>query len=325
MTKLLVTGGTGLIGAQVARAALARGMTPVLFDADPQIANILDIKDQVIVERGDVVDLADLLRVSVKHGITHVVHLAAILTIQSTLNPARALRINCIGTSNIFQLARDLGFRRVVYASSAAVYGTRGYYEETLGRHTVTEDDATRPYDLYGHTKQMCEGLAEQALRDGLDVVGLRPVMTFGYGRLDGAVGILVKAMQDAAEFGRGLVTHPWQADTMINPMYVKDAADIFLTTLLAERKLARPVYNLGTGEYMTIREMMDLAVRMAPQGSRIVFEETASTEAGGKETPLFDYADLDSSLLRRELNWSPKYGFEAGAADTLADLRILA
>ncbi|SEJ82614.1 hypothetical protein MAA5396_03354 [Marinovum algicola] len=166
----------------------------------------------------------------------------------------------------------------------------------------------------------MREGLAEQAHREVVDVVGLRPVMTFGFGRLDGAVGILVKAMKDVAETGQGTVTHPWQADTMINPLYSKDAADIFVETLFADRRFKRPIYNLGTGEYLSIREMMDLTVKVAPASGRIDFAEAPASEGGGKETPLFDYADLDSSELRQELNWVPRYGFEAGAADCIED-----
>ena len=288
----------------------------MLFDAAPSDANIEDLRAKVTVERGDVSDMTDLLRVVRKHSVERVIHLAAVLTIQAALNPSRALLINCLGTSHIFELARAFAFKRVVYASSAAVYASRPSYDALLGRHVVTEDDLPAPGDLYGSTKSMCEGLGGQAVRDGLDVVGLRPVMTFGVGRLTGAVGILNLAMRDATLTGRGLVTRPWLADTRINPMYVKDCADLFVKTCLFGKRLTRPVYNLGTGEYYSIREMMDLAVRSMPEGSRIDFEDRSAVEGGGVAVPSFDYVDLDSSAIRGELGWTPEYGFAEGARE---------
>ena len=320
--SVLVTGGTGLIGAHVARRLLAAGCTPVLFDAAPSDANIPDLRGKVTVERGDVSDMTDLLRVVRKHSVERVIHLAAVLTIQAALNPSRALLINCLGTSHIFELARAFAFKRVVYASSAAVYAPRPSYEALLGRHVITEDDLPAPGDLYGSTKSMCEGLGGQAIRDGLDVVGLRPVMTFGVGRLTGAVGILNLAMRDATVTGRGLVTRPWLPDTRINPMYVKDCADLFVKTCLFGKRLAKPVYNLGTGEYYSIREMMDLAVRSMPEGSRIDFEDRSAVEGDGVAVPSFDYADLDSNAIRGELGWTPEYGFGEGARECVETYR---
>ena len=314
--SVLVTGGTGLIGAHVARRLLAVGCRPVLFDAAPSAANIQDLNGQVTVERGDVSDLTDLLRVVRKHSVERVIHLAAVLTIQAALNPSRALLINCLGTSHIFELARAFAFKRVVYASSAAVYAPRPCYDALLGRHRVNEADPPAPGDLYGSTKSMCEGLGAQAVRDGLDVVGLRPVMTFGVGRMTGAVGILNLAMRDATLTGRGVVTQPWLPETRINPMYVKDCADLFVRTCLFDKRLTKPVYNLGTGEYYGIREMMDMAVRSMPPGSRIDFENRGAVESDGVAVPVFDYADLDSSAIRGELGWAPEYGFAAGARE---------
>jgi nucleoside-diphosphate-sugar epimerase len=180
----------------------------------------------------------------------------------------------------------------------------------------VTEDDPPIPGDLYGSTKLLCEGLAAQAVREGLDVVGLRPVMTFGVGRLLGAVGIVNRAMRDTALTGHGIVTHPWTPDVKINPMYVKDCADLFVKACLFGKRFKRDIYNLGTGEYYSIREMMDLATKALPAGAKIDFEDKAAVEAGGLEIPRFDYADLDSSALRDELGWKPEYGFEAGARE---------
>lgn len=317
--SVLVTGGTGLIGAHVARFLLDKGHRPILFDAAPSDKNIADIRQQVVLERGDVSDLGDLLEVVKRHSVSRVIHLAAVLTIQAALKPARGVDINCVGTSHIFQLAKTFGMKRVVYASSAAVYAPRPAYESMLGRHVVTEDDPPMPGDLYGATKYLCEGLAAQEIRAaGSDIVGLRPVMTFGVGRLSGAVGILNMAMRDAALTGRGKVTRPWSPHTEINPMYVKDCADVFVRACLWPERLKRSIYNLGTGEYYSIRHMMDLATKSLPAGTAIDFEDSIAAEGGGVDVPGFNYADLDSSALRNELSWKPTYGFEAGARECI-------
>lgn len=316
---VLVTGGTGMIGAHVARALLAEGLKPVLFDFAPAADNIADIVDRVVVERGDIGSMSDLVEVVSRHGVGRIVHLAAVLTIQAAIKPAASVVTNCAGTAHVFSLAKLFGMKRVVYASSAAVYAPRPYYEKLLGRHVVTEDDPPMPGDIYGATKLMCEALAAQAIREGQDIVGVRPVMTFGLGRMTGAVGILNLAMRDAALTGEGLVTRPWAAGTEINPMYVKDCADLIVRTLLAGRRLSRSVYNLGTGEYHSIGHMMETAVAAMPRPARIRFEDRTSNEGGGIDVPGFDYADLDSSALRRELNWSPRYGYEAAARECVA------
>jgi UDP-glucose 4-epimerase len=313
---VLVTGGTGMIGAHVARTLLAEGLKPILFDFAPSAENIADIADQVIVERGDIGSMSDLVEVVSRHGVGRIVHLAAALTIQAAVKPANSVVTNCAGTAHIFSLAKLFDMKRVVYASSAAVYAPRPYYEKLFGRYVVTEDDPPMPGDIYGSTKYMCEALAAQAIREGQDIVGVRPVMTFGLGRMTGAVGILNLAMRDATLTGSGLVTRPWAPETEINPMYVKDCADLIVRTLLAERRLARPVYNLGTGEYYSIGHMMDVAVAAMPRAARINFEDRVSAEGNGVDVPGFNYADLDSSALRRELNWSPRYGYEAAARE---------
>lgn len=315
---VLVTGGTGMIGAHVARVLLAEGLRPILFDFSPSAANIADIAERVVVERGDIGSMSDLVEVVSRHGVGRIVHLAAVLAIQAAVKPANSVVTNCAGTAHVFSLAKLFGMKRVVYASSAAIYAPRPYYEGLLGRHLVTENDPPMPGDIYGSTKLMCEALAAQAIREGQDIVGLRPVMTFGPGRMTGAVGILNLAMRDAALTGAGLVTRPWAADTEINPMYVKDCADLIVHTLLAERRLEKPVYNLGTGEYYSIGRMMDIAAAAAPRPAHISFEDRTSDEGNGIDVPGFNYADLDSSALRRELNWSPRYGYAAAAQECI-------
>lgn len=208
--------------------------------------------------------------------------------------------------------------KRVVYASSAAVYGPGPVYEDLLGRHTLTAAAPPMPGDPYGSTKLLFEGYAAQAIREGQHIVGLRLVLTFGVGSVNAAVSILNRAMRDAALTGSGTVTHPWTPEMHIDPMYVKDAADLFVKTCLHVKKFRQPVYNLDTGEYLPMRHMMNLAGKLLPAGACIRFEKTTPAEVGGLKVPLFNYPDLDSSAIRAELDWTPAYGFQGRAGECI-------
>ncbi|MCW2634384.1 MAG: NAD(P)-dependent oxidoreductase [Blastococcus sp.] len=312
--RVLVTGGTGLIGSRVARALLGRGATPVLLDVRPDPGTIAGIADRVLLEAGDVTDAATLLRICREQGITRVVHLAALLTLDTGRDPVESIRTNCIGTANVFGLAAQHDLRRILWTSTAGVYGPRPFYERLLGRHTVDEDDPVAPYDVYGGTKQLCEVLARRFTRDGADIVGLRPVMTFGVGRLPGAVGVLTDAIRDAALRGHGVVGRPWSAAASINPMYVEDCADLIVRAVLHDEPLQRTVYNMGTGEYHGLQAMAEMALAAMPAGARLEFGDPGSGPAA--HVPEFDYPDVDSTRLRAELDWTPGHDFRSAVAE---------
>lgn len=321
--RVLVTGGTGLIGSHVAGLLLARGATPVLLDARPNRANVARLVGRVVLHEGSVADKELLRRVISEHGVTKIIHLAALLTLDADADPAVALEINCIGTANVFELAVEMGIRRTVWTSTAAVYGTRPYYEQLLGRRTVTEDDPLAPAGIYAGTKQMCEVLASHFRRQGADIVGLRPVMTFGVGRLSGAVGLLNQAVRDAAVGGHGILTQPWGADTSINPMYVKDCADVVVRTCTHDGPLPLCVYNMGTGEYLSLRSMLEAASAEMP-GAAIELRDAPPAGTAGP-VPTFDLPDLDSRPLRNELDWTPRYDFQSALAECVQAYRAAA
>src|SRR6266699_2193980 len=154
---IMITGGTGFIGAHLARRLLQAGETVVLFDAQPDRQAIQDIAERVTVVRGDVTVLQDLLHAIKAHRVERVVHLAYIVGPENEQHPPRALHINCVGTNNVFEAARLEGLQRVVWASSVAVYGPRSYY----GKADLDEDDPPQPTRVYGACKLFNEHMAE--------------------------------------------------------------------------------------------------------------------------------------------------------------------
>jgi nucleoside-diphosphate-sugar epimerase len=315
---VLITGGSGHIGSAVARRVRALGGTPVLFDVRHNPANLHGLEDVTFVQ-GDIASFSDVATAVAGHGVGRVIHLGAVLTRESVAHPLHAIEVNAGGTANVLECARLFGVARVVWASSAAVYGQRSRYAGWANPGALDEDAPPIPEDLYAATKYLNEVLARQYRAAGLNVVGLRPVMTYGAGTFTTMVGILNEAIRCAALGGEARVTRPWQRDSAINPIFVDDCADLFAVAALREQVLSRDIYNTGTGEYLTIGAMMDIVSEVT--GQRVVFEPEP-LDAGDFAVPDFDFPDLDSGRLREELDWRPGHSFAQGVERLVAGYR---
>jgi nucleoside-diphosphate-sugar epimerase len=171
--KILITGGSGFIGTWITRRALASGLEVRVLDVAVNHALAHEIlgadADGVEWRTGDVSDGAqvdDAVR-----GCDLVIHLAAVLTPACKANPGRGAEINVIGTLNVFEAARAHGIAKVLYMSSAGVFGP--------------EDGVVPcPTTLYGAFKLAGEGCARAYWVDyGIASVGFRPLVVYGPGR----------------------------------------------------------------------------------------------------------------------------------------------
>ncbi|MDR3096852.1 MAG: NAD(P)-dependent oxidoreductase [Paraburkholderia sp.] len=175
--RVLITGGSGFLGAWIMKRLLARGVGCVAFDlrADTRLIEALAPGRAASVQwrTGDIANPADTARAL--EGCDAVIHLAGILTPECAANPVRGAQINLIGTLNVFDAARVAGIRRVLYASSAGVFGP--------------DDGATPlPQTHYGAFKLACEGSARASWHDhGIASIGFRPLVVYGAGRESGS------------------------------------------------------------------------------------------------------------------------------------------
>ncbi|WP_164737371.1 NAD(P)-dependent oxidoreductase [Georgenia sp. SYP-B2076] len=315
METVLVTGGSGMLGSAVAAGLVRAGHQAVVFDQRINEQNIGSIRDLVTLIQGDVCDRGQLAAVVTEHRVTRIIHLAALLSVHVQADPDRGLRVNALGTNNVFDVATRLGVERVVWASTAAVYGRKHHYEELVGRGgAMSETDAPTPRDIYSATKLLCELLAQRYAAEGLDVVGLRPVTTYGLGLQTGAVGELLAAIGEASEGRTGHVGKYWSEDAHINPIFAVDCASQFIETCLHPKPLQQPIYNTGTGEYVTIGQMMRVATELT--GAPILFDQ----QVGDME--VFDCVDCDSTALREELGWEAQYDLRTAVEACIAEFR---
>jgi nucleoside-diphosphate-sugar epimerase len=199
--RVLVTGGTGCIGSWVVRDLLREDVPVVVLSVDRQFDRLKLVLTEAEFERITflITDIAEIDAVEAearRHGINRIIHLAAMQFPFCAADPIRGAQVNVAGTVTVFELAKRLGVDRVVYASSAAVYGPASRYPQTV----LPPDAPFFPTSHYGVYKVANEGTARVYWEnDGISSIGLRPHSVYGPGRDQGVTSKPTVAMIAAA------------------------------------------------------------------------------------------------------------------------------
>ncbi len=323
---VLVTGATGAVGPRIVSALLEGGyaVRTLSLDAAPAGAWPSEVEARL----GDVTDAATVLEAM--QGVEAVVHLAALLHI---VNPAPALRekyerINVGGTDNVVQAAIQAGVRRVVLASTIAVYGPSG------GR-VLDEESPIAPESLYAQTKLAAEQIVLAARH--ADGQPLGTVLRFGaiYGaRIKGNYQRLVLGLARGRfiPVGEGL-----------NRRSLVHDSDVARAVLLAVQHpdAAGKVYNVTDGQFHSLREINAAICAMlghsAPRFSipsgpaRLaagVVEEVAGRlglRAPSLRASIDKYCEdvaVDSRRIQAELGFIPQVDLLSGWQETIREMR---
>ncbi len=306
--RFLITGAKGFIGAWIVKNLVERGDRPCVFDLDTDSHRLRALMpeeqmNRVHIVQGDITRLGDLDRAVAEHGITHLIHLAALQVPACTADPPLGGLVNVVGTLNVFEVARrrrDL-VKRVVYASSAAVFGPEEFY----GHTTVGEGATLLPGTHYGVFKQCNEGNARvYYANDGISSVGLRPWAVYGVGRDQGITSGPTKAIK-ATVVGR---SYTIRFTGGLDLQYVNDTAQIFLRCAESDLDGAR-VYTLR-GSVTQTEEFIATLAQIVPRARDLV-------RAEGNALPIAH--DLDDSALVGDLRDVPRTPLDQGIRETLA------
>jgi nucleoside-diphosphate-sugar epimerase len=209
--------------------------------------------------RGDVTQLPHILEAINTHGVTKIIHMAALLPPDTEDRHHYAMQVNIGGTNNVFEAARWTGVERVVYASSIAVYGV----QETFGDRPINEDDLNDPINVYGMTKSVNDYSAKQYInKHGLDLRAVRICTVFGHGRVTGATGMIGGLLMSLPAIGKP-VSMPFHQDEQSPMIHAEDAAEIFVRVALAE-KLNHSIYISG-GTMCSIKDMAEIVKEFIP------------------------------------------------------------
>lgn len=307
--RVLVTGALGCIGAWVTRTLVADGAHVVAFDLGEnrsRLALIMGAEDLAQVEfvRGDITDSDAVAACVLDHGITQIIHLAALQVPFCRADPVTGARVNVVGTVNVFEAAKRAGLGQVVYASSIAVYGPAGHYADSI----LPADAPLFPQTHYGVYKQANEGTARVYWQDeGIASVALRPYTIYGPARDQGLTSEPTKAMLAAA---RGDGYHiPFGG--IMGYQYVGDVARIFVQAAGTAVQGAH-AFNLR-GTIAGMPEVIAAIESAAPEVTgRITWDESALPFPHG----------FDDSTLRAALGDIPDTPLREGVAQTVAHFR---
>lgn len=314
--KFLVTGGTGFIGARVVANLWERQIPVVAADLNlnvewtKQIALLKhdndSVKQQEIRKQMEQtsfinLDVSDKRQVSNVFAqfpdITHVIHLAYLMSAEVEADHHRGASVNMLGMINIFDMAVKHNLSRIVFASSETIYGANhnAYGDEN---YAVKEQDYCSLDDhfyTYGVMKMLNEFTAQKYITTkGVSIAAMRPPIVYGDGRMRGSV---LWACEFATNPALGKkVKLPFSKDSRDCWIYVDDAAEQFVRLAL-KPKLNHFAYNNG-GHSVTADELMQTVQRIVPD-AQYEFNEAVP------RTALVDRCD--SSRLEEEIDFVPR------------------
>jgi len=305
MSKVLVTGGAGYIGAHVAAELLKSGYSIRIYDDFSNgLHRRVDGKFRDIVD-GDMLDRVKLL--AALDGIDAVIHLAAKKAVEESVkDPLKYYENNVGGTLNLLGAMAAKGVKQLVYSSSAAVYSPND-------KEAVLEDDPTAPLSPYGASKLLAEqlissvGSAEQISNISLryfNVVGSN-IAEFGDNSKDNLVPKVFLALKNGKRPQIYGSDYPTPDGTCIRDyIHVQDLALAHLAALKkVESGYISQVYNVGSGKGYSVKEMMD---QISKSLGRDINPEVSQARAGDSPKLI---ASIDK--IKEQLGWSPKASLE--------------
>ena len=256
--NFLVTGGAGFIGSRIVKQLVGDNHRVIVLDnlTGGSLENLAEVIQTIEFIKGDIRDRATVETAAAKAD--YVIHLAALVSVvESIADPLAFNEVNQTGTLTVLEASRKVGVKRVVLASSSAVYGANE-------RMPLTEDEPVAPLSPYGMTKAMNEQYARLYTGlYGLETVALRYFNVFGPGqRADSPyAAVIPKFITALAEGGRAKIFG--DGEQTRDFIYVEDvaAANIQACT---RPGIPGEVFNIGRGERVSVNQIYrEIAVQL--------------------------------------------------------------
>ena len=290
--KVLVTGGAGFIGKHLVRYLLKKGNVVAIFDnfsnsEKSSISSLVDNDAKII---GDITKPEDITEAMKDYDI--VIHLAAKISVEESIkNPSETFLINVEGTKNILLACKKNQVKKLIVASSAAVYG------EGSPDIKWTEDSKINPTSPYGESKVIMEQeIKEFISKHNINCIILRFFNVYGVGQSPEYAGVITKFIKKIADnkpleiFGDGMQTRDFVA--------IQDVVDSIYDAISNGKN---GIYNIASGKAVTIKELAELMISMSGKDLDIQY---VSPKKGD-----IKYSQADISLAKKELHYSPKFG----------------
>jgi nucleoside-diphosphate-sugar epimerase len=300
--RVLITGGAGFLGINLARALDRRGVAVTSLDLAP--FDYPDLRDRVTAITGDIRDAATVARAMA--GCDTVVHTAAALPLYS---PEDIYTTDVEGTRTVLRCAHGAGIDRVVHISSTAVYGIPDH-------HPLCEDDRLDGVGPYGQAKIQAEMVCLEARARGMTVPILRPKSFVGPERL-GVFALLYDWALEGHNFpmiGSG--------DNRYQLLDVEDLCEAIWLTLTLPAAVVNDTFNIGAAAFTTMKQDYQVVLDAAGHDKRVIGFPAAPMiwalrvldrlgvsplyrwvyETAGKDS----FVSIDKA--RERLGWEPQY-----------------
>lgn len=299
--QILVTGGAGFIGSHTVEALLGAGHTVRVID-NLSTGNAANLPADVELIVGDVCDLPVVQQAIA--GCTAVIHLAALVSVpQSLTQPLQTYTVNTTGTAYLLDAARQANVRRVVLASTCAVYGNKS--------ERITEATPVDPLVPYATSKLLAEQLMHMYARCyGIETVCLRYFNVYGlrqqfdspYSGVIARWSAAVRAGQPCTVYGDGTQTRDFVA--------VRDVAQANLLALTAPLPQALHVFNVASGRSISLNHLLETLGTILHRDIDVAYAPARAGE--------ILHSSADTSRLR-QMGWQPETTLAQALTELLA------
>ncbi|MGY5146737.1 MAG: NAD-dependent epimerase/dehydratase family protein [Candidatus Nitrosopumilus sp. bin_7KS] len=290
--RILITGGAGFIGKYLVRYLFEKGHIVTIFDnfsnsTKDSISYLVELGVKVI--EGDIRKSLDIQNAIKDQNI--VIHLAAKISVSESIkNPTETLQVNVDGTRNVLVACEKNNVKKLIAASSAAVYG------EGSSNVKLNEGSETNPISPYGESKvRMEQEIRDFESKHDIDCIILRFFNIYGIGQSPEYAGVITKFMKKIKQnepleiFGDGMQIRDFVA--------IDDVIYSIHNAILHGKS---GTYNIASGKIVTIQELAELMVSIS--GKRLEIQHVTALKGDIRNS------QADISLAEKELGYSPKF-----------------
>ena len=297
--RFVVTGGAGFVGSHLVKLLVKEGHQVKVIDNlhTGKMGNLEKVIEDIEFCKLDIQDF-DSMEKELKDT-EGVFHQAALTVVQDSFKiPEKYHDVNVGGTENIFKIAQKNNFK-VVYASSSSVYG----HQDVV---PILENFEKKPINPYGKTKLDDEILAEQYVKHGARIIGLRYFNIFGKGQTLEYAGVITKFLDKLRDkespiiFGTGSQIRDF--------IHVEDIAKANLLAMKSDVSFTHA--NIGTGNSVSILELAKIMIDISGLKLEPIMKKALEGD--------IEKSQSDNSLARKLFEWKPERKLEDWLKETI-------
>jgi UDP-glucose 4-epimerase len=295
--NILVTGGAGFIGKHLVKSLIKNKKNVSILDnfsnSDKKSISLFK-KDQIKIFVGDIRNNDDILEATKNQNI--VIHLAAKISVEESIkNSIETFQINVEGTKNLLEICKKNNVKKIIVASSAAVYG------EGNEKYKITEQTKLNPISPYGESKiEMEKEIIKFCSDNQINYVILRFFNIYGLGQSIEYAGVITKFLEKIRKnenleiFGDGMQTRDFVA-----------IEDIINSIHNAIEYTENGIFNIASGEKITIKSLAQMMILLSNKKLNIEYLKSKKGD--------IKYSETDIQLAKNHLNYFRKIELKDG------------